>query len=368
MSSVDVKPGMRMPHLDALRAFACLLVVFEHYSGLSDQIPIGSGMLGVGLFYVLSGFLITSNLLRDTEAGMTRGNLLKKFYIRRFFRLFPAYYAILIVLIVLGIGPIRDAWLYYFTYTANFQMAAGGARNVFWSLCVEEQFYTFWPLILLCGNKKSWLWLALSLIVISLMYKFGSVAIGSRPRFLLLPHQLSLLGAGCVLAVISFRGGRPFDFGWYSSRLKSLNLIVGLVGFSGALLLWVIVGQKSIYRDLFNDFLVLPLMIWFIMNAAIGFKSEVLKRIFGNSALQYLGQISYGIYMVHNWIPKISDRYLGIDGILKLIFCVAATLLICSLSWKFFERPLLLFGHRLAKGADDRSSQEKDSFAVKRPA
>src|SRR5699024_865492 len=122
-----------------------------------------------------------------------------------------------------------------------------------------------------------------------------------------------------------------------------------------------------IYRDLFNDFLVLPIMIWLIMNASIGFKSEILKRIFGNPTLQYLGQISYGIYMVHNWIPKISDRYLGIDGLPKLAFCVAATLLICSLSWKFFERPFLLLGHRLAQGAE-RSSDQAEGFVAKRPA
>ena len=137
----------RAPLLDGLRGVAILLVLVHHFGGPLAGI-VDLGYYGVDLFFVISGYLITSILVK------TPGSFLHAYWIffgRRLLRIFPPYYATLLVLFIANVGNIRDNIFYFSTYTWNYakdQWHEGGLFYL-WSLSVEEQFYLFWPLIIL---------------------------------------------------------------------------------------------------------------------------------------------------------------------------------------------------------------------------
>ena len=157
-------PLAHIPALDGLRAFAILLVIVRHASleqGAASRGFLGAlgnaGWMGVDLFFVLSGFLITRILIQSK--GSTY--YFRNFYLRRSFRIFPLYYAVLVGLFVVApiashspaVQELARHQIWYWTYTVNFLAAntngeACGLHTVhFWSLSVEEQFYLIWPAV-----------------------------------------------------------------------------------------------------------------------------------------------------------------------------------------------------------------------------
>lgn len=144
------------PQLDGLRAIAIGLVGVEHFGGpwVRTHFPIGAGALGVQLFFVLSGFLITRNLLFRLEQAPA-GEVIRRFYFGRAVRLMSAYYPILLVLFVLGVPEVHDFILWHLTYTSNYLAATGGPLLVFWSLAVEEQFYLLLPVLILLSGRDA---------------------------------------------------------------------------------------------------------------------------------------------------------------------------------------------------------------------
>ncbi|MBA2528118.1 MAG: acyltransferase, partial [Pyrinomonadaceae bacterium] len=210
------------PQLDSLRAFAVLVVLIGHFAGVPSAIQ------GVQLFFVLSGFLITSILL-DCKSQIegqdaSRGFLLREFYIRRFLRIFPPYYALLMGLVLIQLtsgtrtswGPATSFWQslgFHATYTSNVWFAFTGrwdpwATSHFWSLAIEEQFYLFWPLIVLWVPRRS-LWLAATLLIalgpvsrwLMLAHGANKIAFGT-----LTPAYFDFLGLGAFLAIV---GAQP---------------------------------------------------------------------------------------------------------------------------------------------------------------
>src|SRR5579862_7894518 len=147
------------PALDGLRGVAILSVMVEH---LAPRLLAGGGWVGVDLFFVLSGFLITGVLL-DGKDDPHRG---RTFYVRRALRIFPLYYATLALItfgplakaLALGLSAQTLGW--YWIYGTNWQIALGmahigGPIAYFWSLAVEEQFYLIWPLIIWHTQPKT---------------------------------------------------------------------------------------------------------------------------------------------------------------------------------------------------------------------
>jgi len=168
-----------IPSLDGMRAISILLVIAGHstqHFGRWIKIPGPTYILfahtGVSVFFVISGFLITSLLLKELDEAGTIS--LKRFYLRRAFRIFPPFYlylGIIFVLTVAGIFqvPLR-AFFFAATYTSNYYFGGGGAfvgLQHLWSLCVEEQFYLLWPAVLLLLGKRRATYCAIFLIFIS---------------------------------------------------------------------------------------------------------------------------------------------------------------------------------------------------------
>src|SRR5438045_1535479 len=146
-----------MPALDGLRAVAVAAVLFAHFNPKSWSHPlVRLGHVGVILFFVLSGFLISGILLgsRDDidDGAVRRSACLRIFYVRRALRIFPIYYLTLFAVTLAGYQPVRERLGWLLSYTENVCAVFFGADFMyaehFWSLCVEEQFYLVWPAII----------------------------------------------------------------------------------------------------------------------------------------------------------------------------------------------------------------------------
>ena len=243
---------MRMKQLDTLRAFAIGLVMIEHFGGslLNSAIPIGAGSVGVGLFFTLSGFLITGILLQSFDSAPDRSTAWRDFYARRLLRLVPPYYAVILALVLLNIAPVATTWPWDLAYLTNVNIAMGAPGTVFWSLAVEEQFYLIWPFVIAFAPRRWLVAVILGMAALSLLFKLGVVLGGYNTRDVtrLLPGNLVLLGAGCLLAVISYRAGRANVFDWHTPAARRWFGITAWLCLSLAILSWMLFPKDSMLR------------------------------------------------------------------------------------------------------------------------
>lgn len=351
---------MRLLQLDAVRAIAIGLVIVEHYGGTlgRKQIPIGPGSLGVGLFFCLSGFLITSILLSEINGKDSKSSVWLNFYIRRALRLFPPFWAWIAILTLLKIEPIASSWPWHASYLTNVWVAMGNPINDFWSLSVEEQFYIFWPFVITFVPRKQ-----LMLMVFILTLVFGTVFkvgmqladVDSNLIQALLFSNLTELGVGSMLGIMCFRDGRSFNFKWFTPEMERKFLIAAIVGFVIAVGGWYLWGTKGAYRYYFNDFVCTWMYVWLIMKASTGF-TGVPGLFFNNPVVQYVGKISYGLYLTHNFVPDILEKYAPpMPHLLFGVVSLACSLAITVLSWTYFERPILRLKDTLRLRADARA-------------
>jgi len=351
----------RNPALDGLRGLAILLVMLFH-AGLLDF-----GWMGVNLFFLLSGYLITQVLLPwKTE---TLGFYLKRFWWRRSLRIFPLYYAFLalvgVVFLVTGMpaNTLEEA-PYLLTYSINFRGLFTLHRdseffNFIWSLCVEEQFYLVWPLVVFATKKKQLLRVALAVLILSPILRFGlgeywAEAHGTRngiggAMYILPFTQLDGFMMGAVLALVGKDIPRKIALRWGIAG-GSLFLILGvtcLLAFwnQDKSLHWSSLGFPIaswgyhmyvwIYSLLAFTFGGLMLQCF---NQEVGF----IQRLLSHKALRFTGKVSYGLYLIH--LPLITlmvkvvplpETYAG-RGWYFLPF-LALSMGLAWLSHRFFE-------------------------------
>jgi len=299
-----------MVQLDSLRAFAVLAVIFQHtWSGVFEL-----GARGVHLFFVLSGFLITGILLKyriDIENGESLYDTFRKFYIRRTLRIFPIYYLTIIAIAIIGAWHGRELFFWNITYLSNIKSAIeGNFENTIahlWSLCVEEQFYLIWPIIILLSNKK---YLKKIIIVTAI----------SAPLFRLLlywfvPNNLTaqyVLPFACVdfLALGALLAYERRENG--GERYARTCLIAGIILFP----LFFVMSDFFAARApmaLYGSIEAL-LCVGIIHFTAKGFGGFA-KKIFEHNWLIYLGKVSYGIYLFHAFVAVIVVKSSALVGI-----------------------------------------------------
>jgi peptidoglycan/LPS O-acetylase OafA/YrhL len=358
---------MRLTQLDSVRAIAIALVMVEHYGGkgLNAHLPIGMGSMGVGCFFALSGFLITSSLLvdRDTYGGQSL-TYYKNFYIRRMLRLMPAYYLWIAVLCLFAIEPVAESWLWHVTYLSNVWISLGNPLLDFWSLSVEEQFYLFWPLVIALTPRRHLMPVILGTTVVgSFAFKAAWEFYGHSGATIksLLVSNMTELGLGSALALFCYRNGKPYNFTWYDTKTHRVFSIISLACLATATLCWYLVGKEGPYRYYINDLVCAVPFVWLILNASIGFKGRF-GTFMSNSSVQYVGKISYGLYLTHNFVPKILVKEFGPMPRWELgVASIAITFMICSLSWRFIEKPILslkrYFEPRAKLPPEDRASE-----------
>lgn len=332
----------KIPQLDAVRGLAILVVILHNTSlkfpSLHLQPVFSNGWMGVDLFFVLSGFLITG-ILVDTKRS---DGFLKNFYVRRCLRIWPLYYSLLLFMFVVvpllssseahKISETASPWWGYPLFLQNFLLPistnAAGPLAVTWSLAIEEQFYLFWPLIVRFCSSAQLLGIAVA-----------EMCLSPALRLYLSSHHVNLytnvfsrldgLMAGAILALLirssSFAPARFLKHAWISFLL-AVPLAFITEALSARWIVFSLTALASasfIYLSLFSP-------------------QKWLQSAMTNRFVAYTGTISYGLYLLHKIAIGIAesvhlDRYpaLLLPAILVLSYALAV------LSWNILERPFL---------------------------
>jgi peptidoglycan/LPS O-acetylase OafA/YrhL len=334
---------IREPHIQSLRALAALLVLIYH----ADYLP--GGYIGVDIFYVISGYLITNLLLRELE--QTRRLEFMAFYARRFKRLLPASFVVVITTGIVGWIFLPNSYRADFgrdliaasTYISNFLFALWDAdyQNLgstpspfihFWSLAVEEQFYLFWPiLILIFFRIKGHTGVFYGVLTVALTSFLFSLYLTERSpvwSFYILPTRAWEMASGALILFASKRLREGF---FNRPQLGLLSIV--LISFSTFLFneTTSFPGTAALLPVIATALLILSRENWppFL---------DVLSRF---PLTQWLGKISYPLYLWH-WpvlvIPEISlSRALRLH---ELIAAICLILLLSELTNRFIEEPL----------------------------
>ena len=294
--------------LDSLRAIAVIFVIIRHWVPKNNIINIlPTGAIGVDIFFVLSGYLITCILFDNRNIAdlhsTSKKAVLKNFYMRRTLRIFPIYYLTVFLLLIfheyMGTN-IRSVYLYYITYTSNFYLfkihAWNGMITHLWSLAVEEQFYLIWPLLILFLKKKHFL---------PLIFIF--IFIGVVSQCLLAQIKLS--------SVLTFTCFDAFGLGallaWYQTyrkeKLERLYAVLKILACIAAVLFVVSIFKKGLFLP--QRTIISIMALWLISFITLKQHSSLLIKnpILNNAFLIFIGKISYGVYLYHNFIPKLNS-------------------------------------------------------------
>ncbi|SMD20901.1 acyltransferase family protein [Lentzea albidocapillata] len=330
----------RFPALDGVRAIAALMVVFFHYGGPQWL----QGWLGVQIFFVLSGFLITTLLLR--EQARTGRISLRDFYRRRAFRILPVYLVVLLVtaagLLVAGQfwqNPLGRDFPLYLTFLNEF--GHGGAYGHSWSLGVEQKFYLVWPLLAfaLLPRRRP----AVTVGLMALALAVVPFTVSSDPKGWSVHYFTVLVGCALALLMNNRRGFalvRPFTTPWVILLFLGVHLSVPLI--SGALD-GVIPGFVS----------VVP-----IYAVAVGLALPSLltpgrvQRLLSARPMAWLGERSYSIYLVQS-IAHSVVLLTGASGLVMALLTSLVAIGIADLTYRFVELPMIERGrsHRRAGNA-----------------
>lgn len=351
----------RIPQLDSIRGLAVLVVLLHNTdSGLYTGIVAHYGWMGVDLFFVLSGFLITGILLDSKNSE----GYFKNFYARRCLRIWPLYYCTLFFMFVVVpmvrpseahqiFEPKSMPWWSYVIYLQNFMVPvitrATGPLGVTWSLAVEEQFYFAWPLVVRFCSERMLRRIAIAIICLDPILRFLLVQRG----FNIYPNTFCRLDGlmwGALLALLfrskTFQLDAHVRTAWIAFLIASpLALLTADRALWAAFSFTTLASASFIYLGLTSN-------------------QKWLQAILRNRFLVYSGVISYGIYLLEK-IPIDAVKSFHIDahpGII-LLLTAAATYLIATLSWYLLERPVMRL-KRFFEVAGTTRSGSKDALVV----
>lgn len=341
--------------LDGMRGLAILVVILFHYGYL------GVGWAGVQYFFVLSGFLITSILIHEAESPL--GFYLKRFYWRRVLRIFPLYFTFLFALALLMMWSksrpaFHQQWLSLYTYTFNFwdlfpRWLFPKYWQHLWSLCLEEQFYLVWPLVVYftpAPLRKRVLW---GILILCPVLR-GLTAMLLVPR---LPHSMDVGNAVFHLTCCqwdAFAAGALIATIGATESKNNMKLFTGMsavVLFAGLANLLTLPSGRLLQLDTLG-YPVHPLEhfqhiwgytfqnMWAASLILVLQNPSSLTHIFEQKWLVHIGKISYGMYIYHYPLLKLINWRLPHDMFWRLLIFIAyfAVLWIISeLSYSYFE-------------------------------
>ncbi|MCM2550510.1 acyltransferase family protein [Burkholderia glumae] len=321
----------RIVQLDGLRAIAVMAVFLQH----AVKAPL---WMGVDLFFVLSGLLITGILLDRKARGLP---LFRHFYLRRARRILPSYALLLLVSTLLfGAGWLAH-WPWYALFSTNIGLSLGSigheSLNVLWSLAVEEQFYIFWPFVVLLCPERRLAWVAAALVIAAPVLRaiatpwFGSF----WPIYYLTPFRMDLLAAGALLAVVLRRDRRALE--------PYTGVAVAAACLALALLAWLHLSNprfRAANTPLSNAALYSISLVLCTSIVVIALRGRgLVQRVLTHPVLVYVGTISYTVYLIH-----LSVLYALWSWHLSRYESAALALVItlgyATLTWFGFERRL----------------------------
>ncbi len=344
-SLADATQKEYRPELDGIRALAIILVLIAHVRSIEGGTPIG--YLGVTIFFVLSGYLITAiSVAEETKNGALS---LAGFYIRRTFRIFPLYYFVLgtYCFLILGLHlfpekhePLKQALPFYLAYLQEipfFRAAQGGSLPFYqsWSLGIEEKFYLVWPLVcfVFLRHRKAWrIPTGVVLVVACSLNRY------TRP-------YVSIL-FGCLLALsMQFQGMRKTLERAAASGLWTLAALLLGLHFAPAVY-WRWDLALSLYALLFACFL------GFLVTGESYF-----KRALGTPLLAFVGKMSYGVYLVHLLCIGLLRSKAHIHNTWFMLFAALGLALAVAVVLHYLlEQPFIRWGRYLSKKAMNSES------------
>jgi peptidoglycan/LPS O-acetylase OafA/YrhL len=336
----------RLPSLDGARALSIALVVLGHAGAvLPDddwQIKLflrdhGGADLGVSIFFVLSGYLITRLLLNEEAA---RGTIsLRAFYVRRAFRILPAIYAYIVFLAIMDrVGLLtvtRQDFIAAATFTWNYHGGDPHWLGHTWSLSVEEQFYVCWPLILVVAGQRRALKIALAVIALEPFVRVGWYLAfpADRPFIPVMGHtRIDVLLAGCVLALVE---QSPVGAAWLTRNVTSRRAVAVLV---------LLLLNVALIQHLHGAYLlpvgysIAEVSIAVLLFWAMRHTEGPIGRMLNAGPSRWLGRLSYSLYVWQQffvlgggWIPRIFPFPIN----------VLTAVAVASLSYYLIEKPFL---------------------------
>lgn len=345
--------------LDTVRALAIFLVIIQHWGLVKHRLDaLPPGEVGVDVFFVLSGFLITCILLANRETAdedSSKWLLVKNFYARRCLRIFPLYYITIFLLYFINFNDfddIRAPFIYFLTYTQNFYIYSNpgeaGSLTHFWTLAIEEQFYLLWPFIILFVKRKYLIHVIILFIIIGFVSEIvmGLMGMGR----ILTPACLHAFGIGALLSwFIRYKPDAMI------SLFKKLSYAAVICLF---LLLFNLFAADGSFQWFPLRAVVSVIAMWLILYIFNNQQKEpfIFKWLLNNRLLIFIGKISYGLYIFHNLEPRLLNLKLvnvyfnpllplvirtKYFGILFLLENIVLTLFICWISYVFIEMPFL---------------------------
>jgi len=354
-----VKPQRYYEGLNGLRAISIILVLIFH--GKIEFIGKYLGWVGVDLFFVISGFLITGILLNSKRDS----RYFQKFYIRRVLRIFPIYYLVVIgvCLFYLMLEKEGAGFIYYLTYLQNFFVAITnsgyGLLGHTWSLAVEEQFYLFWPFVVYLTSIRNLKKISFILIAFVPLIRFYFSLNGYHIFYQnsLIISRADTMAIGSIIAILIHSENITI------SRMRLLSYLLISSGLVCSLLLLHFIGNNISGNGIIGGWisckggLFLEVPYGHLLFTAIGFISAGLimkvvfktskissfvSSVFENKIINYIGTISYGLYLFHWPIFLIVDQIaikFHFDLNIHLIFLVKLLLsfIVSSISWHYFE-------------------------------
>lgn len=360
-------PQGHIPALDAVRGLAIVLVMLYRFGGGTDGpgravVTHGLSYLGtrgVDLFFVLSGFLITG-ILFDAKA---QANYFLNFYMRRVLRIFPLYYAALLLTLVViprtipslagDFQPAIDNQAWLWLYGANIVQGIRGSwclgpLNHFWSLAVEEHFYFVWPVVIYLASRKNAMRICACVVGVSALSRMAWLAGGGNDvaAEVLTPLRMDSLALGGWVALAA-RGPRGLE--WLSFR---------------ALPAFVAAGCLAAVMLAFNKrHLGLPFLTWAVAFAAFlvlmvaAAPKSALGRFGSSRLLQFFGKYSYAMYVFQLPLVMLAAPLVTAPGLAatfgwawlgQLVYCglmFAIATILAFMSWHCFEKHVLALKH-----------------------
>jgi peptidoglycan/LPS O-acetylase OafA/YrhL len=371
--------------LDGLRALAVTLVLLNHFGPLYDYGTAITnlecvGWMGVDLFFVLSGFLITG-ILMDARHEQ---NFYRTFYVRRTLRIFPLYYVSMIVAFVVYMLYSANRYHYaaisarFFFYVGNLWLSTGYFPAILiplWSLQVEEQFYLVFPYLIRKLEPARLFQILLWIVVLSGPARLASYFLLPRPhelQYFLTPFRLDAIALGALIAIRARRG--PWNIRPWVITTLMIGLIVAMFAYlSWGLFIWQLTARICTFGFSIVDLAVASVVLW-----ALRFRDSWPAGWLRNKVLQYVGKVSYGVYILqyptYVLLRKLDPRWKwhifsssdvntwktnGWVGF--FVFCTIVVI-IASVSFYVLENPFLRLKDRLT------STKSKGDSNVRTPA
>ncbi|MFL6799907.1 MAG: acyltransferase family protein [Xanthobacteraceae bacterium] len=339
-----------LPSLNGLRALSVTIVIGSHLLYAHPELNVAplalvlSGDLGVRIFFVISGFLISTLMLKEMDAYGSVS--LKRFYLRRALRLLPlqfSFVAFLFLLTLLTSLKIDTCeFITAITFTKNYA-CRGWVEGHLWSLAVEEQFYLMWPIVLISMRARNVRVFALLLICLAPVSRAIEYLLGHR-LYTWLPSNADVLMIGCLLALYAHRhrGELGKIAAWHPSATRMIAaLLMYVPDFLGSR---VLLGKLTITLGPTLQAICAATLIVSLVYNHNGFGFRVLNL----NVVSYIGAISYSLYIWHGPFIARPDSYGGQDQwFLSFPLDLLVVILVAMTSYHLLERPFVRLRRRL---------------------